>query len=219
MKKNILIFGSGGDLGFGITTFMLRKKYDRYFLFNRDISKIPNYQSDLITRVAIKDLSVEENVKSAFEQVPLEKQSTYFLISTIGGYFGGKSIIDTEYSDWLSQMNLNLNSQFLISKYFMKLIRQTAGGSICFISAFTGLYPEANKAAYGVSKNALNYLTRILALEGKEPGFTANAIAPYIINTPKNREWVKDTNLMVSPNEIAGLIHSFLIIISSFQVI
>jgi NAD(P)-dependent dehydrogenase (short-subunit alcohol dehydrogenase family) len=107
-------------------------------------------------------------------------------------------------------INMNLKSGFLIAKHFSKTVKDSMGGSICFTAAFTGINPEINKSAYGVSKSGLIHLTKSLALEGEKINLSVNAIAPYIIDTPANREWMKgsDYSHWVKPAEIGELAHN-----------
>jgi NAD(P)-dependent dehydrogenase (short-subunit alcohol dehydrogenase family) len=202
-KKVFLLFGSSGDLGKAAIDYFLNQEYDNYYLFTRKDIAIQKKGKN-VEIVKIIDLSIEENIKTAFLKVDRDKNAEYFLFSTIGGFLGGQSIADTGYIDWLNMMNINLNVAFLIAKYFLKLIDGTLGGSICFTSAMSSLKEEANKSAYNISKNGLNYLVRTLSLEGKEAGLSANAVAPFIIDTSANREWVKDKTLLVNPLSICS---------------
>jgi len=206
-EKIFLLFGASGDLGKAAAQFFLNEQYDKYYFFARH--KLESIEGNKNIKTAIvDDLSNEENVKTAFSKVDKNLDAKYFLFNTVGGFFGGKNISETEYKDWQKMLNINLNSSFLVSKYFMQLVSGTKGGSICFVSAYSSFKPEANKAAYNVSKNALNFLVKTLALEGKEFGISANAVAPLIIDTPANREWVKNLSQMVSPNDICEIVSS-----------
>jgi NAD(P)-dependent dehydrogenase (short-subunit alcohol dehydrogenase family) len=53
-------------------------------------------------------------------------------------------------------------------------------------------------------------MIRTLADEGNEINLSANAIAPFIIDTPANREWMKDTDYesWIKPAEIGDLVDS-----------
>ncbi len=154
MKKILLIFGSEGALGKGITEVLTSKNFDEIFLFD---SKYQSYHSDSrIKKVSIKDLSNDENVQTAFNQIQEENNAIYFLASTIGGYFGGKEIAETDEKDFERMFNINLKANYFILKRFMKLIKTSNGGSACFISALTSIYPESQKFAYGASKSAFD---------------------------------------------------------------
>lgn len=209
MNKELLIFGASGHLGKGITQSLITKDYDRIYLFDFNISKSV-LNTDKITTIDISDLSVEDNVISAFKTVKPDKNKTFFLYSTIGGYFGGKNTWETDLDDWTKMMNMNLNSSFLIAKHFSKIVKESSAGSICFTAALTGLNEESGKSAYGVSKAALIHLVKTIALEGKEINLTANAVAPFIIDTPSNREWMKAGNFdsWIKPEEVGELVHS-----------
>ena len=214
MKRELLIFGATGALGKGITDVMLRKNYDKVYLFDfkfeEEISsgKIPE-------KIVIKDLSVEKNVAEAFKKISPSKDTLFFLYSTVGGYAGGKSIRETDEEEWDKMMDMNLKANFFIAKYFARLIQNSAGGSICFTAAETGINPERKKAAYGTSKSALVHLVKTLSLEGEEIKLSANAVAPYILDTPANRKWMnkEDYHKMIKPEEIGefadGLFKNF----------
>lgn len=202
MQKIFLLFGAGGFLGKAAAEFFLEKNYDEYYFFARTAPQLPHHKKNNF--VPIDDLSIEKNVEATFDLLKPDKNKLYFLFSTIGGYFGGKSVAETPYEEWKRMLDINLNLAFLLSKYFMKLAGESSGGSICFTSARSSLFPEEKKSAYGVSKNALNFLVKVLAKEGKEKSISANAVAPFIIDTPENREWVSDVSTMVTAEEICS---------------
>ncbi len=207
MKKELIIFGSSGALGKGVTEVFLKKKYDKIYLLDfkhREIS-----QSN-VKQISVKDLSEEKNVISAFNEIIPSKDSAFFLFSTIGGYTGGKKIWETEVGYFDRMINMNLKTSFLIAKYFSLLVKNSNSGSICFTSAYTGLYAESGKGIYGASKAAIIHLIKTLSEEGKEINLSANAIAPFVIDTPANREWGKESDYdnWIKPNEIGEFVES-----------
>jgi NAD(P)-dependent dehydrogenase (short-subunit alcohol dehydrogenase family) len=207
MKKELLIFGANGDLGKGITEVLLNKDFDKVYLF---ASRFNDNEYPNAEKIITKDLSVEENVIEAFKSIKIEKDKLLFLYSTIGGYFGGKTLWETEVEEWEKIFQINLKTSFLIAKYFAKFVTESYGGAICFTAAETGIHAESNKAAYGVSKSALIHLVKTLALEGLKIKLSVNAIAPYIIDTPSNRKWMKDTDYAgwIKPEEVGELAFS-----------
>jgi len=207
LKKELLIFGASGALGNGVTEIFFRKNYDRIYLFDFKHKSIPNNE---VKQILVKDLSVEENVKIAFSKVTPSEDTAFFLFSTIGGFTGGKKIWETEVGYFDRMINMNLKTSFLIAKYFSLLVKESHSGSICLTSAYTGLVAEPGKAVYGTSKAALIHLIKSLAEEGKEINLSANAIAPFIIDTPANREWMKDADFenWIKPGEIGEFVDS-----------
>ncbi len=217
MKKVLLIFGSSGALGKGITQALLPKDYNEIFLFDSKKNEEVK-QNKKVTHIQIKDLSVEENVIEAFNKIQPDKSKLFFLYSTIGGYYGGEFLWGTNYENWSKMLNINLNTSFLIAKYFSKIVEESAGGSICFTAAYTGLHAQPKAGAYGVSKAGLIHLVKSLSIEGEKIKLSINAIAPYIIDTEANRQWGKEADFpgWIKPKEIGELAHN---LFSSFNFI
>ncbi len=205
MKKVLLIFGAEGHLGKVVSKVLIDKKFDKIFLFG--INDFGESLPENTSFVKVNDLSNEDEIIRLFDGIKPSKESIYFLFSTIGGYYGGKNIWETDNRDWSKMFTLNVNISFLIAKYFAELVKKSAGGSICFTTALTSLKAENKKSAYGASKAALNYLVKTLTLEGREINLTANAIAPYILDTEENRSWVKDKNELIKLDQIAKLVN------------
>jgi NAD(P)-dependent dehydrogenase (short-subunit alcohol dehydrogenase family) len=208
MKKELLIFGSNGALGKGVTKILKTKDYEKIYLFDFDLKE---ENSDPTTiQIKISDLSDEVNIKQAFSHIKSSKDTSFFLFSTVGGFAGGKKVWETELNEFEKMIKMNLTTSFLLAKYFALIVKDSHSGSICFTAAHTGLISEKTKAAYGASKGALVHLVNTLAGEGNEIKLSVNAIAPYIIDTPANRGWMKDGNFenWMKPEEIGELVHS-----------
>ncbi len=209
MQKELLIFGAGGALGRGITDVMASKNYDVIYLLNSKFDEAAD-ENFPFKKIKVKDLSIEKNVFNAFAKIKPGKDKIFFLYSTIGGYAGGKYLWETEIDDLENMIKVNLITSFLIAKYFSLLVKDSAAGSICFTAAYTGLNAENQKSVYGAAKGALIHLVKSLSIEGENINMSANAIAPYIIDTEANRKWGKesDLNKWIKPGEIGELAHS-----------
>ena len=93
MKKILIIFGSDGFLGSGVTSVLLKKNYDDYYLFDFKFRK--KIEQANVHQFQIEDLSVEANVEKAFNIIKSDSDSRAFLFSTVGGFAGGKNIWPT----------------------------------------------------------------------------------------------------------------------------
>jgi NAD(P)-dependent dehydrogenase (short-subunit alcohol dehydrogenase family) len=209
MKKEALIFGANGALGKGITETFLKKNYNKVYLFDFNMRSVEIDAPNAVL-INIENLAEENNVKKAFENIEASKEKLLFLYSTIGGYSGGKNFWELEADDFDTMMSMNLKSSFLIAKHFASKVKESAGGSICFTAAYAGVAAEAGKSLYSASKAGLNHLVKTISLEGKEINLSVNALAPYIIDTPANREWLpkSDYNHIMKPHEMGELAHS-----------
>lgn len=206
MTRELLIFGAYSALGKGVTSSLLNKNYAKIFLFDRHIAPEP-VGGAKVENITLGDLSKEEEVKKAFAHLTPSKEKYFFLFSTIGGFIGGKPIADIAFEEWDKMFDINLKTNFLIAKYFSNLVKNSGGGSVCFTSAITALKQAPNRGAYDSSKSALISMVKTLALEGMGFNLSANAVAPYIIDTPANREWMPDSDFRkwIKPEEIGNL--------------
>lgn len=207
MKKILIVFGACGELGKGVTSVLQEKEFDEIYLF--DFKFEENSEKKNVRQITISDLALEDNVKKAFSHVKIHQDAKYFLFSTIGGFSGGKKIWDTEHSELMKMLDRNLITNFNIAKSFCSLIKKTLGGVIIFTSAYTAGHPEEKKFAYGVSKSALSYLIKTLALEGKEIKLSSMGIAPFILDTKANRVWMLNADFeeWIKPKEVGKLIY------------
>lgn len=208
MDKKLIIFGANGALGKGVTKTLLTKKFDEIYLF--DFKFDEEISIPKVKQFIVKDLSIENNVISSMFEVKTTNKTQLFLYSTIGGYYGGTAVWETEEIDFDRMIQMNIKTNYLIAKHFSLLVKRSYSGSICFTSAYTAKHPEDLKFAYGSSKSALNFMVETLSSEGNRINLSVNAIAPFIIDTPANREWIKnaDYSSWMKPEEIGELVSS-----------
>jgi NAD(P)-dependent dehydrogenase (short-subunit alcohol dehydrogenase family) len=105
-------------------------------------------------------------------------------------------------------IDVNLGPALWLSQAVAPHMQQQGSGVIVHVAARQGLEPAGGMAAYGVSKAALVYLTRVLDIELRPQGIRVNAIAPQLLDTPANRAIFPPEVLAhaVAPEAIAGVI-------------
>ena len=99
-------------------------------------------------------------------------------------------------SEWDRIVDLNLRSQFLVSKAAASaMIAADNGGRILNISSVRGqLGIDNGFSAYVAAKGAMNALTRQHATEWAKHGVTVNAISPTFVRTPQVEDLLADEN-------------------------
>ncbi len=155
------------------------------------------------------DLADEQEVGRFISDVEARFGRIDVLVNIAGGYIGGKTIADVSVDEWEAIMSLNLRTAFLMCRAVLPHMNTQKFGRIVNIASMIALTPEANKGPYAVSKRGVITLTEAIAQEVKGTGITANAIAPSIVVTEANKQWMtkKDEGKWVTPEEIASLIH------------
>lgn len=208
-KKILLIFGSEGGLGRGITESLSKDEYDEIYLYDMGFSG--EHSDKRIVPTVIKDLSKRQNTTGLFDGISADRDTQLFLISTIGGYAGGVNLEEFGEDDTDKMLSMNFKSAVNLMQEFIGLARKASNSSVILTSAMTSLQGKAGVTVYGASKAALNYLVQSLAEEGKRYRMSVNAIAPYILDTPANRQWVpkEEFDSLIKPEEVGEFIGSF----------
>jgi NAD(P)-dependent dehydrogenase (short-subunit alcohol dehydrogenase family) len=80
-------------------------------------------------------------------------------------------------------VNLNLRSVFLASQAAVSHMAKHGGGSIINISSVGGQVPDISQVAYGTSKAAINYLTKLIAVQEAKHNIRCNAVLPGMTAT------------------------------------
>ena len=92
-------------------------------------------------------------------------------------------LVHTEVADWERHILANINSVFIPVKLVVPEMVKQGGGNIVNISSLSSLSTEMSSIAYGTAKNAINHMTRQIALQYAHFGVRCNAVLPGMIAT------------------------------------
>lgn len=142
------------------------------------------------------DLRDCEAVGQAFAAIT---EPLHAVVHTVGGIVAGRPLAESTTDDFDTMVDRNLRSTFHVIQHAMPLLAVTRG-AIVTIGAYAALHPAPMKALYAATKAGVHALTCAAAEEGRIHGIRAICLAPYIIDTPANREWS-------SPEERQSWVH------------
>lgn len=145
-------------------------------------------------RYVYNDASKPETFVSMVDEVIKETGRVDVLVNNFGISNPGKDLdfARTNADTFLETVNMNLRSVFISSQKAAKHMASTGGGSIINISSVGGLVPDISQVAYGTSKAAINYLTKLIAVQEAHNGIRCNAILPGMTETDAVRRNLTD---------------------------
>lgn len=180
-----------------------------------------NQQGNLVKYV-YNNATEPDTFASMVEEVVKREGRLDVLINNFGTSDPKKDLdfSHTNIADYLDIVTLNLRSVFLASQSAVKHMAQQKGGSIINISSIGGLVPDISQIAYGTSKAAINYLTRLIAVQEASNHIRCNAILPGMTATEALEKNLSDSfrnlflrhiplNRIGLPEEIAAAVLYF----------
>jgi NAD(P)-dependent dehydrogenase (short-subunit alcohol dehydrogenase family) len=203
--KIALVTGANGGLGTSVTRALLDAGAT---VVDLSTSIQPSDFGHALFTALPADISKAETAKSAVDSV-LERFSRLdILVHLVGGFVGGKTVVQTAPSTFQQMFELNVNSAFHMLRAVLPHMQHARSGRIIAIGSRAAENPGPGVGAYSASKAALVSLIRTVALESKEAGITANVISPGTMDTPANRKAMpkEDSSKWVQPASVASLI-------------
>ena len=116
------------------------------------------------------------------------------LVNNFGTSNPGKDLdfANTDSQVFLDTVSLNLRSVFMASQAAANHMAKQGGGSIINISSVGGLVPDISQVAYGTSKAAINYLTKLIAVQEAKHRIRCNAVLPGMTATEAVEKHLSD---------------------------
>lgn len=131
------------------------------------------------------DATKIETYSSMFEQVYEDSGRIDALINNFGTSDTSRDLdfANTDAQVFFDTLNTNLRSVYLNGQAAVKHMAESGGGSIINISSIGGLVPDISQVAYGTAKAAINYLTKLIAVQEAKKNIRCNAVLPGMIGT------------------------------------
>lgn len=143
-------------------------------------------------RCVYNDASVPASYATMAEEVAKNEGRIDVLVNNFGTSDPGRDLdfASTEPDVFIDTVTLNLRSVFMASRAVLGYMQ--GGGSIINISSVGGSVPDISQIAYGTSKAAINYLTKLIAVHEAKHKIRCNAVLPGMTATDAVKEKLSD---------------------------
>jgi len=207
-----IITGASGGLGM-IVARQFAERGARLALLSRRSEELMQLVSDLkLTedrfQLVACDVTEPNAVHAAAKEIMAKFGRAEILLNLVGGYIGGKKVVDLSQDDLTDMLRQHVWSTFHLAQAFLPHLIANGWGRFLVISSPTALNPRGNNAAYAVGKSGQEVLMLSLAQELKDTGVTANVILVRSIDVEhrRDREPSLENNSGTTPEEISAAI-------------
>ena len=181
--KNVLITGATGGIGNALVQKFHFEGYN-VCASGTNSKKLKLLSEKYLDRLLCVqcDLADKNQVENLVKKANEEFGQTDILINN-AGITRDNLFMRMKAVEWNEVINLNLNSNFIITKLIIKDMLKKKWGRIINISSDAAKIGNPGQSNYVASKSAIEGLTRTLANEVASRGITVNCVAPGFVNT------------------------------------
>lgn len=181
MMKYAIVTGGTSGIGFGVANMLLGKGY---YVFATYVGS--DFTDSLENFEAIRIDQTDRKEVYRFIDYVKGKTAHVDCIVCNAGMSIRKSFTETTDKDWDKQMEVAVNSHYIMIRELFPLIK--ANSRIIFTGSQMAIHPHAMVLSYGVTKSAVCALAKNLVKEFEGTGTTVNAIIPGFVDTPWQKE-------------------------------
>ncbi len=185
-NKVVLVTASTRGIGLACVKACAREGA-KVYMAARDLARAKTIAEELGENVkwVYNDATKPETFSSMVEEVVADAGCIDVLVNNFGTSDPGKDLdfAHTEPEVFLETVKLNLQSVFLASQAAVKHMEAKQSGSIINISSVGGIVPDISQVAYGTSKAAINYLTKLIAVHEAKNKIRCNTVLPGMTAT------------------------------------
>ena len=183
--KVILVTASTRGIGLAIVK-KCAAEGARVYMAARDLKRANEIANTLHgVKCVYNDATKPETFASMVEDTVADAGLIDVLVNNFGTSNPKRDLdlANTDTDVFLDTVTLNLRSVFMASKEVLKYMKEQNGGSIINVSSVGGAVPDIAQIAYGTSKAAINYLTKLTAVHEAANHIRCNAVLPGMTAT------------------------------------
>ncbi|GAB3641353.1 SDR family NAD(P)-dependent oxidoreductase [Spirosoma arcticum] len=183
--KSVVITGAAGGIGKAFTQRFLAEGA-RVCAVDYSVEGLDKLVGEVGGSGELLPIQVDVSKEESCQQMADQVKKTWGRVDVIinnAGKFPFKPFEETTYEEWRTTMAINLDSQFLITKALLPLLKESKAGRIVNISSGSIFAGPGEQVPYVASKAGVIGFTRALANALGQYNITANAVTPGVVAT------------------------------------
>ncbi len=183
-KKIALVTGCNKGIGKAILKKFLKNNIQVICCVRKIDKEFKKFIKNEKNIINVLDFDITNHIvmKKKF-QILYKKSSKIDILVNNAGAPSGSITEMTTVENLKNIFDINFFSQIKIIQYSLRLLKKSKNGSIINIGSISGLYPFKGNIAYGSSKAALMFATKVMSKEFADYNIRVNSVAPSVTNT------------------------------------
>lgn len=153
------------------------------------------------------DVSQEAEVQRVFAEVRAKWGRIDILVNNAGISGVNKPTHEVTEAEWNALMAVNVNGVFLCTKYAVRSMLETGGGSIINLSSIYGLVGAPDVPPYHASKGAVRLMSKTDALLYAKKNIRVNSVHPAFIWTPMVENYLAQQGDIAEGRKAVAALH------------
>jgi NAD(P)-dependent dehydrogenase (short-subunit alcohol dehydrogenase family) len=210
--RTAVISGAGGGVG-PVVARRLAEEGAGLALLRRDAAKLAEMRDQLAlpqTRVLTHavDFLKPEEVQRAAQAVAAHFGRVDILIHLVGGWTGGKTLLEAEPAELDSMLQKHVWTSFNVVRAFLPHLMRNGWGRILMVTSPYATRPAAKGGPYAIAKAGQEALMLTLAQELRGSGVTANVLVVKTIDAQREKAArpTRENAAWSTPEEIAAAV-------------
>ncbi len=213
MNKTIIITGGSKGIGRSIAMKFAENNFDIYTCSRNEKelielkSDISSINSDVKVNTLKCDLSTKEGSLKFIDFVKDDTNKIEVLVNNVGTFVPGK-LIEEEDSALEQMININLYSNYWVTKGLVNLMTNKKEGHIFNMCSIASKVAYANGGSYCISKFAFYGMSQCLREELKDFNIKVTSVLPGAVRTGSWDGTLLPDDRFIKPDDVSTSIYS-----------
>jgi len=192
-EKIALITGGGTGIGAACCKALSEAGFKVGIHYNSSRGKAEELAASLSNSFLVQgDISTIEGVDAVYDAIKKDHNGQVDVLVNNAGIALDNPIFTASLDEFQKTMDINVRATWYMIKRIARFMIRKKSGRIINISSVIGSVPNPTQSIYGMSKAAIDNLTKVAAVELSQYNILVNSVAPGFIKTEMTNKIPED---------------------------